>query len=102
MSLVIDGTDIGQAIEIALNVGGVIAVLVIALLVYLLVRPARRQAPPPLPAEPDEVDVREMLRLLDRMEQRLEVLERAIGQDTGPRRELLEAGGEAPGTRREQ
>lgn len=79
MTLSVDGNDIGQIIEIAATVGSIVAALVIGFIVYLMVRPskaerARRKALPP--ADPRESE--EMWRVMDRMEGRLEVLERAL------------------------
>lgn len=79
MTLSVDGNDIGQIIEIAATVGSIVATLVIGFIVYLMVRPskeerARRKALPP--ADPRESE--EMWRVMDRMEGRLEVLERAL------------------------
>jgi hypothetical protein len=85
MTLSIDGTDIGRIIEIASLVGSIVAMLVVGLLVYLMVRPPRhvRQA---RKAErrgeartaTDPVEAEQMWRMVDRMELRLEVLERAL------------------------
>ena len=98
MTLQIDGTDVMAAIEVAAWVGSIVAMLIVGLIVYLMVRPARRR-PDPRVREPEAVDVEEMVRLLDRMEQRLMVLERAVEAQAGDRNELLEAG-EGPETRR--
>ena len=82
MTLEIDGVDVGAALEIAGVVGGIIAMLVIGLLIYLLVRPprhvrdSRRQ-----PVEMDESEAAQLIDLMERMESRLEVLERALGDD---------------------
>ncbi len=78
--------------------GSIVAVLIIALLVYLMVRPPRRRS---LPVEPDAeaIDMRELVRLMDRMEQRLEVLERLVTDEKRDREQLLEAD-EGPQTRR--
>ena len=80
MTLSLDGQDIGQIVEIAATVGSIVATLVIGFIVYLMVRPskaerARRKAQL-LAADPRESE--EMWRVMDRMEGRLEVLERAL------------------------
>ena len=98
MTLQIDGTDVMAVIEIAAWVGSIVAMLVVGLIVYLMVRPVRRR-PDTRVREPEALDVEEMARLLDRMEQRLMVLERAVEVQAGDRNELLETG-EGPETRR--
>jgi len=80
VTLSLDGQDIGQIVEIAATVGSIVATLVIGFIVYLMVRPskaerARRKAQL-LAADPRESE--EMWRVMDRMEGRLEVLERAL------------------------
>ena len=100
MTLQIDGVDVMNVIEIASLVGGIVSMLVIGLVVYLMVRPPRRSRREARPAEPDALDLKEMLRVLDRMEQRLDVLERAVGDDTGPKERILETGVEGPENRR--
>lgn len=79
MTLSVNGQDIAQMIEVALTVGSIVGTLVIGFIVYLMVRPskeerARRKALPP--ADPRESE--EMWRVMDRMEGRLDVLERAL------------------------
>jgi hypothetical protein len=85
MTLSIDGTDIGRFIEVASLVGSIVAMLVVGLLVYLMVRPPRhvRQARKAVRrgeagTEADPVEAEELWRLVDRMESRLGVLERAL------------------------
>lgn len=106
MTISIDGTDVGQAIEIAGMVGSVVALIVAAFIIYLMVRPPRRKRR----AQSDEeaLAMEEMLRLMDRMEQRLAVLERAVEGEESARRyverereqQLLDAGDEDPQARR--
>src|SRR5687768_10584656 len=82
MTVEIDGVDLVAAAEAAALVGGIIAMLVIGLLVYLLVRPprhvreARRR-----PVELQESEAEQLLDLMGRMESRLEVLERALANE---------------------
>jgi hypothetical protein len=85
MTVQIDGTDIGQIVEIASIVGSIVAVLVASLIVYLLVRPPRHvrerrraERRGDLLIEADPIEADELRRLVDRMESRLEVLERAL------------------------
>jgi hypothetical protein len=86
MTVSIDGTDIGQAIEIAMIVGGIVAMLVGALVLYLLVRPPRHVRKQRGQArELDEAEAEAMIDLVDRMEARLEVLERALADRERPR-----------------
>lgn len=112
MTVIVDGTDIGPAIEIALLVVSILVMVLGAFLVWLMVRPprhvreARRRGPEV--READGIELEEMMRLLDRMDQRLAVLERAIGtEDEAPRRmagpqgdEFLNLGAESPEARR--
>ena len=82
MTVEIDGVDVVAAAEAAALIGGIIAMLVIGLLVYWLVRPprhvreARRR-----PLELEESEAGQLLDLMGRMESRLEVLERALADD---------------------
>ena len=89
MTLSLDGTDIGQIIEVATWVGSIVTMLVAGLIVYLMARPPRhvrrRRDSEPRTAEPDAVTTEELWRLVDRMEMRLEVLERALADRTGQR-----------------
>ena len=101
MTLSVDGVDVMQAIEIAAMVGSIVAMLVIGLIVYLMVRPTRRQ-PQVRPPEEDSFDAGELLRLMDRMEQRLEVLERAVGEETRLQDRQLETDEQRPEMRRKK
>jgi hypothetical protein len=85
MTLSIDGSDIGRMIEVASLVGSIVAMLVVSLIVYLMVRPPRhvrrrRKAARrgDLGTEMEPVEAEELWRLIDRMELRIEVLERAL------------------------
>jgi hypothetical protein len=111
MTLSINGNDIGQAIEIALTVGTIVMLVIGAFLVWLMVRPSKRNAAPPKRAI-DEVEMAGMLQLLDRMEDRLAALEQIVAHESEapPRRiagrrtskedRFLNAGEESPETRR--
>lgn len=86
MTVQIDGTEIGQIIEVASIVGGIVAMLVAGLILYLLVRPPRHvrqrrraERRGELTLESDPIEAEELRRLVDRMEARLDVLERALG-----------------------
>ena len=117
MTLSIDGTDIGQAIELAIVVGTIVMMVIGAVLVWLMVRPPRhggeerrQRRAGRATSEAREIEAataEEMVRLIARMEERLAVLERAVGDvNETPRRieargqELFEAGEESPETRR--
>ncbi len=85
MTLSIDGTDIGQIIEVASIVGSIVATLIAGLIVYLMVRPPRhvrqrrkaeKRGEIRTEVDPDESE--QLWRLVDRMDARLEVLERAL------------------------
>ena len=106
MTVQIDGIDIVAAAQAGALIGGIIAVLVIGLLFYLLVRPPRhvREAKR-RPVELPEQEAEQLLGLMERMESRLEVLERALAdqQDAVPptaERKILESAVDGRGTRR--
>ncbi len=103
MTVEIDGINMIELIETLSLVGGIVGMLVIGLLIYLLVRPpkhvrqGRRR-----PLELQESEAEALLGLMDRMESRLEVLERALPDQTEvaatkarPDLEMAEAGHEA-------
>ena len=107
MNVEIDGIDLIAAAQVAALVGGILVMLVVGLTLYLLVRPPRhvREAKKrPLELQEDEAE--QLLDVMDRMERRLEVLERAL-EDQGqsaPRpaqRSILETADEGPESRRE-
>jgi hypothetical protein len=81
MTFSIDGNDFMQVIEIASIVGTVVAAVLIGLVIYLMVRPSRRDAAQ-RPHQPEALDAEEVIALIERMESRLAVLERAIGDDS--------------------
>jgi phage shock protein B len=82
MTVSMSAGDVMQAIEIATIVGSVVAVVIGAWVIYLLVRSSRgkRDVAPPA----DSIDREEMLALMDRMERRLETLERLVATDEAP------------------
>ncbi len=118
MTLSIDGTDLGRMIELSIIVGTIVMTVIGAFLVWLMVRPPRhvrerrQQRGGRETGEAREIDAataEEMVRLIERMEARLAVLERAVGDvNETPRRieargqELFEAGEESPETRRKR
>ncbi len=96
MTVQIDGTDVMAIAEGLAWAGTIVAMLIIGLLVYLMVRPPRRRHETRV-QEPEAIENEELLRLLERMEQRLTVLERAVSDDSDDR--VLERA-EGPETRR--
>ena len=85
MTVQINGEEIGAAIEGLMWAGTIVGLLIAALIFYLLVRPPkhvrqRRKAERrgELPREMDAAEAEDLFRLVDRMEGRLEVLERAL------------------------
>lgn len=81
MTFSIDGTDIGEIIEIASIVGSIVATAIVGLIVYLMVRPPRhvreqRRMERHEPVEADE----DLWLAVDRMEARIETLERLLAE----------------------
>ena len=77
--------SLGDVLEVVAIVGGIFAAVASALVVYLLVRSPRRRREAARPEE-DALSRDEMLALMDRMELRLETLERLVAQDEVPAR----------------
>ena len=82
MTLSFTGDDFMQALEVASIVGSIVAALLVGLIIYLMVRPKNGQREAARRAM-DGLDAEEMIALIDRMERRLAVLERAIGDERG-------------------
>ncbi|MDQ4088013.1 MAG: hypothetical protein M3177_08415 [Pseudomonadota bacterium] len=99
MTVSINGAEIGEAIAVASVVGSIVSFMIVALIIYLVVRPPRRLHVDAA-REAEMIDAEEMLALMDRMERRLEVLERAVGDETKTLRDELLQTAEAPETRR--
>ncbi len=79
MTMEIDGVDIIALAETAAFVGSLVLALVAGLLVYLLVRPPRHvRNRRNKPARPEVDESQAMIELIDRMESRLETLERLM------------------------
>ena len=95
--------DEGEVIAALVGSGiFVLAIVITAVwLLYLLVRPRRRRREEREEREaafsPSEAE--QMIRLMARMEERLDVLERVVAQDGGREERILEAG-ERPELRR--
>ena len=90
MTIRMDEADVIAA-AIASGIVAFAAIVLIGWLIYLIVRPSRRDRKRRQsgfsPAE-----VQEMIALVERMEQRLEMLERIVAQDAGPTERILQAG----------
>lgn len=99
MTLQVEGADIAAIIEVTAWVGSIVSMLVIGLLVYLMVRPPRRRPEAPVPEE-EGIDARELIRLMERMERRMEVLERAVRAEARDDSRILKAGEPSPEARR--
>lgn len=87
MTLEIDGMDVLAMAQAGLLVGGLLVTLMAGLILYLMVRPPRHVREPRT-AEPDAIENEELAQLMDRMQARLEVLERALAdaqRDRAPR-----------------
>lgn len=95
MTIQMDAAELVTAIEVASWVATMAAMLVFGWVVYLMVRPKRRRRE----AEP-ELDRAEMLRLMARMEQRLEVMERVVAAGTPDEERILLTGAKGPELRR--
>jgi len=78
MTMSVNGHDVMQIVEIVAWVASVVAMLVVGLLVYLMVRPPRHVRDARKARQADPADAEEMWRIVDLMERRLEVLERAL------------------------
>ena len=99
MTISINGAEFGEAIAIASVVGSIVSFLIVALVIYLVVRPPRHRRIEAA-READPIEAGEMIALMERMERRMEVLERAIGDRDEPRRDQVLEAAEAPETRR--
>lgn len=97
MTIEMDGGHLIAVAEALAWTGGVLAILIGCLIVYLLVRPPRhvRHA---RPVEDDAIDAEELRRLVDRMEARIETLERVLDERDEER--ILEPAGEGRDLRR--
>ena len=96
MTISMDAAEVMTAVEVAAWVVSLVAMLIGAWVVYLIVRPSRRRQRGP---ELDSAGGQEMLRLMDRMERRLQVLERVVAEDEGREERMVETG-DAPHARR--
>lgn len=86
MTLQVNGNDIMAVIHVVRIVGSIVSMLVIGLLIWWAVRPSRRVRDRRDAVENDAADNEAMWRIVDRMEERLEVLERAMADQVDPPR----------------
>jgi len=86
MTLQVNGDDIMAFVHVARIVGSIVMMLIVGLVIWWAVRPSRRARESRDPIENDSGDTEEMWRLMDRMEDRLEVLERAMADQVEPPR----------------
>jgi hypothetical protein len=85
MTVSVNGNDIAEIVQVAATVFSILLMLVVGWFVYLMVRPSRRARDKARRADPAEAA--EMRRIVDVMERRLEVLERALADKVGDRSE---------------
>lgn len=88
MTFSISGNDISDIIQIASAVGTALSIVIVGLIVYLMVRPSRKdrlrrkaERLGAIPRDADPADDEDLWRTVDRMEQRIEVLERALADE---------------------
>jgi hypothetical protein len=77
----VNGEDFMLAIHVVRIVGTIISVAVVGLLIAWAIRPSRRNRNGRETVENDSADNDAMWRVVDRMEERLEVLERALADE---------------------
>ena len=78
MSVHVNGDDIMAVIHVVRIVGSIVTMLVVGLLLWWAVRPSRRARDRSEEIETDQAGNEDLWRLVDRMEERLAVLERAL------------------------
>lgn len=76
MTVSIGPGDVAEIVRVAASVFGILLMLVVGWFVYLMVRPSRRARDKRREADPAEAE--QLWRIVDLMERRLEVLERAL------------------------
>lgn len=90
MTIQMDEADVIAAL-VGSGVVALVALLFVGWLFYLLVRPRRRRREKK-EAAMTAAEVEQMLELIERMEQRLAVVERVVAQDGDRQERILEAG----------
>jgi hypothetical protein len=86
MTMHVDGMDVLAAIHVVRIVASIVMMLVVGLLILWAVRPSRRVRDRREAIESDAADNEALWRTVDRMEERLEVLERALADQVEPPR----------------
>jgi|SRR4051794_14536245 hypothetical protein len=100
MTLQVNGADVLEVIHVARIVGGIVFMLVIGLVIAWAIRPSRRSRDRRESVEADAADNEALWRMVDHMEERLEVLERALSDQVerprarGPRQDEIFASAE--------
>ena len=84
MSVQVSGADIMAAVHVARVVGSILMMLLVGLVILWAVRPPRRVRDRREAADSEAADTEDLWRVIDRMEERLEVLERALGDQLEP------------------
>ena len=74
----VNGDDIMAVVHVVRIVGSIVTMLVVGLLLWWAVRPSRRARDGDEEIETDAADDEDLWRVVDRMEARLAVLERAL------------------------
>lgn len=110
MTLSVNGANIGDIVEAALAVISIVGLIIGAFLVWLMVRPPKhvRKARKHDAGAPSAAEWEELVRTLDRMEERLGVVESLVAREhDAPRRlgaepetPLFNLGEESPEPRR--
>ena len=85
MTVSIGPGDVAEIVRVAASVFSILLMLVVGWFVYLMVRPSRRARAKAREADPAEAE--QLWRIVDLMERRLEVLERALADRLEDRRE---------------
>jgi hypothetical protein len=92
MTLSISPNDVAEIVQVAATVFSILLTLVVGWFVYLMVRPSKKERERRRLREADPAEAEELWRIVDLMERRLEVLERALAdrlEDRGEQDFLL-------------
>ena len=84
----VDGDDVMMAVHAVRIVGSIVTMLIVGLLIWWAVRPSRRvrdrRERPQSELEREAADQEDLWRVVARMEERLEALERAMADQIAP------------------